>query len=59
MTNENTPNNADLMKQADELLKSSGCGIWGEQRNRDSYVQSKFEDSMTTGAYSANCSKRQ
>ncbi len=46
----------DLCREADELLKSNGCSIWGRNREEKEYNQEKFEYGMQTGAFSRNYS---
>ena len=55
MTN---PNSYELSKQADEFLKQYGLDIFGKEKTKESYEQSRFEHRMRTGAYSQNSEKR-
>ncbi len=48
----------ELSALADAFLRTHGFGIWGEDKDKDTYRQSKFEAHMRTGAYSRNGEKR-
>ena len=57
------PSRRELCEQASDLLRSEGFNWSGRQRVRglrgdENYRQGRFEYSMRTGAYSANCSRR-
>jgi len=47
-------NSYELCKEADALLASQKLSIWGNERTRDKYLQSRFEDKMQNGAYNNN-----
>jgi hypothetical protein len=47
-----------LSIKADMLLREAGLDIFGRDRTRDSYLQSRFECRMRTGAYSRSSEKR-
>ena len=36
----------ELIMQANALLKKAGCGIFGEEKSTDQYMQSRFEQSI-------------
>ncbi len=52
----NQPNQFELSKHADQILKNAGYDIFG--RTDSTHAQISFEYNMRTGAYSSNQSKR-
>ncbi len=44
----------ELIAKADEFLARHGYDIWGRKRNREGYIQGKFERRIWTGAFRNN-----
>jgi len=42
----------ELSKEASEILKEAKYGIWGEEKTREKYLQSRFEYSFPTAPFS-------
>lgn len=51
-------NSYQLCRKADEILHNAEFDIFGIARSEKNYLQSRFENSMQTGAYRNNSERR-